>query len=99
MPTTKYQWRVLWRNAYIPAQAPALPPSSAAPNRIFSGTRHCRVRAQLVQPHQAEADDIHNNDVNHCSIHISIIPCAGAKGKRGGAYEDTDHSALRRFKK
>ena len=43
--------------------------------------------AVLVQPHQAEADDIHNKDVNHCSIHICIIPCAGAKGKRGGAYE------------
>jgi hypothetical protein len=41
----------------------------------------------LVQPHQAEADDIHNKDVNHCSIHICIIPCAGAKGKRGGAFE------------
>ena len=48
IPTTKYQCLVLWWNRYMPAHAPALPPSRAAPNSAASGTRHwCRLARRL----------------------------------------------------
>src|SRR5699024_3436576 len=43
-----YQWRVLWRNRYIPAHPPAAPPSTAGRNRTASGIRRIRLRAKVL---------------------------------------------------
>lgn len=88
MPTTKYQWRVLvMEHVHTgPRTGTAAQQSRAKQDLLRHAPLPC-AGAVLVQPHQAEADGIHNQDVNHCSIHICIIPCAGAKGKRGRAFE------------
>ena len=54
-----------------------------------------RAGAVLVQPHQAETDDVHDYDVNKCSIHASIILCVGAKGKRWRGVSRTPPPAVK----
>ena len=48
IPTTKYQCFVLWRNKYIPAHVPILPPSRLTMNNVRSGIRKRCLIARLL---------------------------------------------------
>ena len=48
IPITKYQCLVLWRNTYIPAHVPILPPKMLTKNNILSEIRHRCIFALLL---------------------------------------------------
>lgn len=56
MPKRNFVLRVLWRNRTMPAHIPAAPKQMLTANKIASGTRRRRERAQnLSHPHNRKA--------------------------------------------
>ena len=70
-PYRKYQWRVLCRKKNTPMVPPTAPPRRAAPNRVFSGTRHPpRLTYALSRPISAKAARL----IKKYKVRTKLIP-------------------------